>query len=99
MGPWPTAGPSRVRRWRRSVSCQQCARGYGTSTFPPLQEIGSMTKLHFAIATLALAFGASTVSAQDAQPQGQTPRGQGGGRMMTALFQGITLTAEQQTKV
>ena len=58
-----------------------------------------MKKLHLAVAAALLAVGASTLTAQDAQPQGQPQRGQGGGRMMAALFQGITLTADQQTKI
>jgi Spy/CpxP family protein refolding chaperone len=58
-----------------------------------------MKKLHLAAAAALLAVGASTLTAQDAQPQGQAQRGQGGGRMMAALFQGITLTADQQTKI
>ena len=57
-----------------------------------------MKKLQlFAIAAL-LAATSTTAFAQDPQPQGQAPRG-GGPNMSAMLFQGITLTAEQQTKV
>lgn len=57
-----------------------------------------MKKLQFVLATALLAATVNVASAQDAQPQSQAPR-PGGGRMMAALFQGITLTAEQQTKI
>ena len=57
-----------------------------------------MKKLQlFAVAAL-LAATSTTALAQDPQPQGQPPRG-GGPNMSAMLFQGITLTADQQTKV
>jgi len=56
-----------------------------------------MKKLHLVLVAIMLAATASAAVAQDAQPQGGQ-RG-GGGRMMAALMQGITLTADQQTKV
>src|SRR5688572_26613783 len=57
-----------------------------------------MKKLQlFAVAALLAAI-STTAFAQDPQPQGQPQRG-GGANMGAMLFQGITLTAEQQTKV
>ena len=57
-----------------------------------------MKKLQlFAVAAL-LAATSTTALAQDPQPQGQPQRG-GGQNMSAMLFQGITLTADQQTKV
>lgn len=57
-----------------------------------------MKKLQlFAVAALLVAT-STTAFAQDPQPQSQPPRG-GGPNMGAMLFQGITLTAEQQTKV
>ena len=57
-----------------------------------------MKKLQlFAVAAL-LAATSTTAFAQDPQPQGQPQRG-GGPNMGAMLFQGITLTADQQTKV
>ena len=55
-----------------------------------------MRKLQLVIAAAMLVGGSAMASAQDPQPQGQR---QGGGRGMGMLLQGITLTAEQQTKV
>ena len=56
-----------------------------------------MKRVHFALVALMLAGTASAAVAQDAQPQGGARPG--GGRMMAALMQGITLSAEQQAKV
>jgi len=56
-----------------------------------------MKKLQLALVATMLAGSVSAAAAQDAQPQGGQRPG-GGGRMMAALMQGITLTAEQQTK-
>lgn len=56
-----------------------------------------MKKLQLLAAALLLAGTAVTAAAQEPQAQGQR-QGGGGGRMMAALMQGITLTAEQQTK-
>ena len=56
-----------------------------------------MKKLHLVLVAIMLAATASAAVAQDAQPQGGQ-RG-GSGRMMAALMQGITLTADQQSKV
>ena len=55
-----------------------------------------MSKIRFVIVAALVVAAAVPAAAQDA-PQGG--RGQGGGRMMAALFQGITLSAEHQTKV
>ena len=55
-----------------------------------------MKKLQLVLVAALLASGTAVASAQEPQPQGQRPGG--GGRMMAALMQGITLTAEQQTK-
>lgn len=55
-----------------------------------------MKKLQLVLVAAMLAGSTSAGVAQDAQPQGGQ-RG-GGGRMMAALMQGITLSAEQQTK-
>jgi Spy/CpxP family protein refolding chaperone len=66
-----------------------------------------MSWIRFAVAGIALCAGASVASAQGGPPAGGPPmggmgqgRGQGGGRGMQAqLWEGITLTADQQTKV
>ena len=55
-----------------------------------------MRKLQLVLATAMLVAGSAVATAQDPQPQGQR---QGGRRDMGMLMQGITLTAEQQTKV
>jgi len=55
-----------------------------------------MRKLQLVLAASLLAMSTSVAVAQDPQPQGAR---QGGGRMMAALFQGITLSADQQKKV
>jgi len=55
-----------------------------------------MRKLQLVLAAAMLVGGSVVATAQDPQPQGQR---QGGGRGMGMLLQGITLTAEQQTKV
>ena len=56
-----------------------------------------MRKLELVLVAALMAGSASVATAQDPQPQGQR---MGGGRGMGAmLLQGITLTAEQQTKV
>ena len=55
-----------------------------------------MRKLQLVFVAVMLAGGSSIVAAQNAPQQGQ--RG-GSGRMMAALMQGITLSAEQQVKV
>jgi Spy/CpxP family protein refolding chaperone len=56
-----------------------------------------MRKLQFVLAAAMMIGSATVASAQDAQPQGgQRP---GGGRGISMLMQGITLTADQQTKV
>jgi periplasmic protein CpxP/Spy len=56
-----------------------------------------MKKLQLALVAVMLTASASVAAAQDAQPQGQRQ----GGRpdMMAGLMQGITLTADQQTKI
>jgi Spy/CpxP family protein refolding chaperone len=63
-----------------------------------------MSWMRFAVAGIALCAGASVASAQAGPPAGGPPMGQQGGqgrggRGMQALFEGITLTADQQTKV
>jgi Spy/CpxP family protein refolding chaperone len=63
-----------------------------------------MSWIKFAVAGIALCAGASVASAQGGPPAGGPPMGQQGGqgrggRGMAALFEGITLTADQQTKV
>ena len=68
-----------------------------------------MSWIRYAVAGLALCAGASVASAQGGPPAGAPPQGgmqgmQGGpggrgGRGMQALFEGVTLTADQQTKV
>ena len=63
-----------------------------------------MSWIRFAVAGIALCAGASVASAQGGPPAGAPPMGQQGGpgrggRGMQALFEGITLTADQQTKV
>jgi Spy/CpxP family protein refolding chaperone len=56
-----------------------------------------MKRIRVALMVAVLTLGASAVSfAQDAQPQG---RGSGRGMNVQQLMTGITLTAEQQTKV
>ena len=55
-----------------------------------------MRKLQLVFAALVLAATATAASAQDAAPQG---RGAGRGNPTAMVFQGITLTAEQQVKV
>ena len=54
-----------------------------------------MRKLQLVAIAAMLAVSASTAKAQDGQQQG----GQRGGRMMAALMNGITLSADQQVKV
>ncbi|HEU4995085.1 MAG TPA: Spy/CpxP family protein refolding chaperone [Gemmatimonadaceae bacterium] len=54
-----------------------------------------MKKLKILAAAALLAGAAVTAAAQEPQAQGQRA---GGGNRMAALMQGITLTAEQQTK-
>lgn len=56
-----------------------------------------MKQLQFVLVAALLVGGVSVASAQDAQQQA-APR-PGRGNMMAALMQGITLTAEQQTKI
>src|SRR3954469_13631038 len=69
-----------------------------------------MSWIRFAVAGIALCAGATVASAQGGPPAGAPPMGgpqgqQGGpgqgrgGRGMQMLFEGITLTADQQTKV
>jgi periplasmic protein CpxP/Spy len=58
-----------------------------------------MKKLQLVAVAAMLAVGSTVAVAQDPQPQGQPGRGPGGQNMGAMLFQGITLTAEQQTKV
>jgi hypothetical protein len=67
-----------------------------------------MSWMRFAVAGIALCAGATVASAQGGPPAGVPPQGgmggqQGGqgrgGRGMQMLFEGITLTADQQTKV
>lgn len=63
-----------------------------------------MSWIKFAVAGIALCAGASVASAQGGPPAGGPPMGQQGGqgrggRGMQALFEGITLTADEQTKV
>ena len=63
-----------------------------------------MSWIRFAVAGIALCAGASVAGAQGGPPAGAPPQGQQGGqgrggRGMQALFEGITLTADQQTKV
>jgi len=63
-----------------------------------------MSWIRFAVAGIALCAGASVASAQGGPPAGAPPMGQQGGpgrggRGMQALFEGITLTADQQAKV
>jgi Spy/CpxP family protein refolding chaperone len=55
-----------------------------------------MRKLQLVLAAAMLVGGSVVATAQDPQPQGQR---QGAGRGIGMLMQGITLTAEQQTKV
>ena len=58
-----------------------------------------MSWIRFAVAGIALCAGASVASAQGGPPMGGQ-QGQGGGRGMNAmLFEGITLTEAQQTKI
>ena len=56
-----------------------------------------MRKLQLVLVAAMLAGTASVSSAQDAQQQAAPPQGRP--NMMATLLQGITLTAEQQTKV
>ena len=56
-----------------------------------------MKKLQVALVAALIAVAGQTATAQDPQPQGGQ-RG-GSGRMMAALMNGITLSADQQTKV
>ena len=56
-----------------------------------------MKKLHLAIVAAMLIGGVTVASAQDTQQQA-VPR-PGRGNMMATLMQGVTLSAEQQTKV
>jgi Spy/CpxP family protein refolding chaperone len=64
-----------------------------------------MSWIRYAVAGIALCAGASVASAQGGPPAGAPPmggqqgQGQGRGRGMQALFEGITLTDAQQTKV
>jgi periplasmic protein CpxP/Spy len=57
-----------------------------------------MKKLQVLAVAALVAATSTTVMAQEPQAQGQPPRG-GGQNMGAMLFQGITLTADQQTKV
>ena len=56
-----------------------------------------MRKLQLVLVAAMLVGGTSVAVAQDAQQQGQRPGGRG--NMMARLMTGITLTADQQTKV
>lgn len=58
-----------------------------------------MKKLQVVAVAAMLAVGSTVAIAQDPQPQGQGRGGPGGQNMGAMLFQGITLSAEQQTKV
>jgi len=65
-----------------------------------------MSWIRYAVAGIALCAGATVASAQGGPPAGGPPMGgmQGGpggrgGRGMQMLFEGLTLTADQQTKV
>jgi Spy/CpxP family protein refolding chaperone len=64
-----------------------------------------MSWIRYAVAGIALCAGASVASAQGGPPAGAPPmggergQGQGGGRGMQALFQGITLTEGQQARI
>ncbi|MGH9422870.1 MAG: Spy/CpxP family protein refolding chaperone [Thermoanaerobaculia bacterium] len=60
-----------------------------------------MSWIRFAVAGIALCAGASVASAQGGPPMGgQQGQRQGGGRGMQAmLFEGITLSDAQQTKI
>ncbi|MEO7367223.1 MAG: Spy/CpxP family protein refolding chaperone [Gemmatimonadaceae bacterium] len=65
-----------------------------------------MSLIRYAVAGIALCAGATVASAQGGPPAGAPPMGgmQGGpgsrgGRGMQMLFEGVTLTADQQTKV
>ena len=58
-----------------------------------------MKKLQVLTVAVLLAATSTTVMAQEPQPQGQRGGGPGGQNMGAMLFQGITLTADQQTKV
>ena len=65
-----------------------------------------MSWIRYAVAGIALCAGATVASAQGGPPAGAPPMGgmQGGpggrsGRGMQMLFEGVTLTADQQTKV
>ncbi len=57
-----------------------------------------MNQLKFLAIAGLLAASSTVVMAQDQPPAGQRPGG-GRGNQMAMLMQGITLTAEQQTKV
>ena len=58
-----------------------------------------MRKLQ-AVLVAAMLMGISTAAiAQDPQPQGGQRQGGGRGNQMAMLMQGITLTADQQTKI
>jgi Spy/CpxP family protein refolding chaperone len=58
-----------------------------------------MKKLQVVLAA-AMLVGSTTIAvAQEPQPAGGQQQGPGRGNMMAALMQGITLTADQQTKV
>jgi len=56
-----------------------------------------MRKLQLVLVAAMLTGAASVSAAQDAQQQSAPPQGRP--NMMAALMQGVTLTAEQQTKV
>lgn len=62
-----------------------------------------MSWIRYAVAGIALCAGATVASAQGGPPAGAPPmggmQGRPGGRGMQALFQGVTLTADQQMKV
>ncbi len=68
-----------------------------------------MSWIRYAVAGIALCAGATVASAQGGPPAGAPPmggmqggpggRGGRGGRGMQMLFEGVTLTADQQTKV
>lgn len=55
-----------------------------------------MRKLQLVLVAAMLVGSSAVATAQDPQPQGQR---QGGGRQMTMLMEGITLSADQQARV
>jgi Spy/CpxP family protein refolding chaperone len=56
-----------------------------------------MRKVQLVLVAAMLAGSVTVAAAQEPQPQGGQRPG-GGGRMMAALMQGVTLSAEQQTE-